>query len=256
MQVVVIDDDVDILELVSFCVGLRWPQWAISGALNGQEGLRQVRELGAGLLILDKGLPDMDGLEVLRALRSFSNIPVIVLSAQDRDVEIARFLEEGADDYIVKPFSYVEMLGRIQAVLRRSLGSTGPAHPPLQSGDLLMDFAAAEVYKGGKIVGLTRMELGILEQLTKNAPRVVTCKSLSAELLDANVLDLENARLLRVHVGNLRAKLGDPAIEPKYIYNVRGIGYKFLLPVNAVGEPPQPEAEASRLTDPPLILLC
>ncbi len=231
MQAIVIDDDPDILDLVSFCVKMRWPHCGVSGSTTGEGGLSLTTELSADLAILDLGLPDLDGIEVLRRLRAFSNVPVIVLSARDRDVDIARLLEEGADDYVVKPFSYVEMLGRIQAVLRRTHGQVTSASNSLRAGDLLMDFASSQVSKAGEVLNLTHTELGILEQLARNSPRVVTYQSLSFSVLGASDCSDEEVRLLRVHISNLRTKLGDSSSFAKYIANVRGAGYRFLLPV-------------------------
>jgi two-component system KDP operon response regulator KdpE len=214
-------------------LSLRWPQAEILSSDKGEKGLELVEENGPDLVILDIGLPDMSGLEVLRSLRGFSDVPVVMLTARDQDVEIARFLEEGADDYIVKPFSHVELLGRVQAIFRRAQGRLRSASRPLQAGDLLMDFGAAEVYKGGEPISLTRTELALLEHLVRNATRVVTYESLASNILQiAEPADADN-RLIKVHVQHLRSKLDDSAENPKYIANVYGVGYKFLIPVNA-----------------------
>ena len=185
------------------------------------------------LVILDIGLPDMNGLEVLRSLRGFSDVPVVMLTIQDQDVEIARFLEEGADEYVVKPFSHVEFMGRIQAIFRRAHGRLRSNARPLQAGDLLMDFGAAEVYESGRPVSLTRTELALLERLVRNATRVVTYESLASNVMQTAETAEADSRLIKVHVQHLRSKLGDSADNPKYIANVYGIGYKFLPQVTS-----------------------
>ena len=174
MKVLIIDDSPEIVDAVSFCISLRWPQAEVVSAGEGQQGLDLVEKESPDVVILDIGLPDIDGFKVLQTLRGFSEVPVLVLTARDRDVDVARFLQEGADDYVTKPFSHVELLARIQAVMRRASGRLRSSSPPLQAGDLVLDFAAAEVYKGGRPINLTRTELGILEQLVRNAQRVVT----------------------------------------------------------------------------------
>ncbi len=230
MKYLVVDDSQEIIEAVSLCVSLRWPQAELLSSTEGRKGLKLVEEESPDLVILDIGLPDINGLEVLRSLREFSDVPVVMLTARDKDVEIARFLEEGADDYIVKPFSHIELLGRIQAIFRRAQGRLRSCSQPLQAGDLLMDFAAAEVYRAGEPINLTRTELALLTHLANNATRVVTY-----EFLASRALQMANAdnRLVKVHVQHLRSKLGDSAENPQYIANVYGTGYKFLPQVTS-----------------------
>ena len=231
MKFLVIDDSQEIIDAVSLCVSLRWPQAELVSTGEGRRGLELAEEESPDLVILDIGLPDLNGLEVLRALRGFSDVPVVVLTARGQDVEIARFLEEGADDYVVKPFSHVELMGRIQAIFRRAHGRMRSASHALQGGDLLMDFGAAEVYKAGEPVSLTRTELALLEHLVRNANRVVSYESLASNVLQVGEPADVDSRLIKVHVQHLRSKLGDSAESPRYIANVYGIGYKFLASV-------------------------
>lgn len=228
MKIVVIDDSEEIIDAVSLCLNLRWPQAEVLSSGEGQKGLDLVEQHSPDLVILDIGLPDTIGLEVLRSIRGFSAVPVIMLTARDQDVEIAKYLEEGADDFIVKPFSHVEFMGRVQAVIRRANGRLRSSSKPLQAADLLMDFAAAEVYRAGTPVSLTRTELAILEHMVRNANRVVTYQSLASHVLQQPEPADADSRLIKVHVQHLRAKLGDVAGNPQYIANVYGLGYKFL----------------------------
>ena len=233
MKFLVIEDSQEIVDAVSLCLGMRWPEAEVSSAHEGGKGIELVEEDSPDLVILDIGLPDMNGLQVLRTVRSFSDVPIVMLTVQDQDVEIARFLEEGADDYVVKPFSHVELMGRLQAIFRRAHGRMRSTSRPLQARDLLMDFGAAEVYKAGEPVLLTRTELSLLERLVRNATRVVTYEALASNMNQAAEPADADSRLIKVHVQHLRSKLGDSAENPQYIANVYGVGYKFLPQVTA-----------------------
>ena len=233
MKFLVIDDSPEIVDAVALCLSLRWPEAQVLSAGDGEKGLELVEEHSPDLIILDIGLPGMNGLQVLRNLRSFSDAPVMMLTIQSRDIEIARFLEEGADEYVVKPFSHVELLGRLQAILRRAHGRMNSVSKPLQAGDLLMDFGGAEVFKGGRPISLTRTELMLLERLVRNATRVMTYEALAASLMQGADVVESDSRLIKVHIQHLRSKLGDSAEHPKYIANVYGIGYKFLPQVTS-----------------------
>ena len=233
VRFVVIDDSQEIIDAVSLCLSLRWPGAEVLSAGEGKRGLELVEAHGPDLVILDIGLPDMSGLEVLRSLRSFSDVPVMMLTIQDQDVEIARYLEEGADDYMVKPFSRVVLMGRIQTIFRRAHGRIRSNARPLRAGDLLMDFGAAQVYKAGEPVFLTRTELALLEHLAREATRVVTYESLASDIFQLADSADGDSRLISAHVQHLRAKLGDSAGNPGYIANVYGIGYKFLPQVTS-----------------------
>lgn len=232
MKVLVIEDDPDTIYLVSVCLTLRWPNVEVLEALTGREGLDQAEREAPDLIILDLGLPDIDGRVVLERVRQSSDVPVIILSGRDRDLDIAAHLEGGADDYVTKPFSSVELLARVQAVTRRSMGRVQAGAPALTAGDLLLDFAAAEVYKDGEAVQLTLTELRILEQMAHNARRVVTYDQLAGRALNIDNPGPDDTRLIRVHVQHLRSKLGDSADHPTYISNVRGVGYKFMPSVS------------------------
>ena len=233
MKFLVIEDSQEMVDAVSLCLNLRWPQAEVLCTGEGRRGLELVEEEAPDLVILDIGLPDMHGLEVLRSLRGFSDVPVVMLTARNQDVEIARFLEEGADDYVVKPFSHVELMGRLQAIFRRAQGRMRSSSRPLQAADLLIDFGAAEVYQAGEPINLTRTELAFLEHLVRNANRVASYESLATLILQGGEPADADTRLIKVHVQHLRSKLGDSADNPKYIANVYGIGYKFLPQVSS-----------------------
>ena len=146
MRVLVVDDDADILELVSVTLRQRWPTVDIARAGTAVEALALMEQGGADLVILDIGLPDLDGREVLRRTRRYSDVPVVMLTGRDKDYEVAASLEGGADDYVTKPFSPIELLARIQAVVRRAHGRLRDMRPILRAGYLLMDFDGAVVF--------------------------------------------------------------------------------------------------------------
>jgi DNA-binding response OmpR family regulator len=245
MKILVIDDVPEIIETVALCLKLRWPNCEVVGVGTGQAGLNLVAKESPDLVVLDIGLPDMDGFDVLRALRKSSDVPVIMLTVREGDVNVARFLEAGADDYVTKPFSHVEFLSRVQALLRRSQGGKHAVLQPLQAGDLLVDFAAAEVYLAGKPVPLTPAELAVLEELMANAGRVVTYEDLASAAMHIPKPRENDRGLVRVHVQHLRAKLDDPAERPQYIANIYGTGYKFLPPVGPANPSQFPENRSS-----------
>ena len=234
LKVLIVEDDRDTVYLVATCLNLRWPQATVVSAGTGEEGFSLSGSEAPDLVIIDIGLPDIDGRDLLRRIRDFSDVPIMMLTARDRDLDIAAALEAGADDYVTKPFSSVELLARVQAVIRRSRGRMGSVNPPLTAGDLLLDFDGAEVYRGGDRVELTLTEMRILQDLTRNALRVVSYDSLANRVLDVEDPGDSERRLIRVHVQHLRSKLGDAAQDSKYIANVRGVGYKFVLEVNVL----------------------
>ena len=167
MRVLVVEDDRDTVFLVSTCLKLRWPQAEVVEAATGQEGIDLAGTASPDLVILDIGLPDIDGRTVLTRIREYSDVPIVMLTARDRDLDVAASLEAGADDYVSKPFSSVELLARIQAVTRRAQGRMGSVNPPLAAGDLVLDFDAAEVHNAGERVDLTLTEMRILQHLVR-----------------------------------------------------------------------------------------
>ena len=156
MKVVVIDDSPEIIEVVSLCFQLRWSGTTLVSTNEGSKGLELIETENPDAVILDIGLPDMDGFQVLRGIRLFSQVPVIMLTVRDEDTDIARCLEMGADDYMVKPFNHIELIARVQAVLRRIQGlPVATEERPFVSGKLSVDFASNEVMVNGKSVKLS-----------------------------------------------------------------------------------------------------
>ena len=231
MKVLVIEDDPGIIEVVSLCFQLRWSGTSLFSAATGTKGVELVETESPDVVILDIGLPDMDGYQVLREIRRFSDVPVIMLTVRGEDTSVARGLELGADDYITKPFSHIELIARVQAVLRRAQGlSVTDEERPFTSDKLLIDFARNEVLLDGKPVKLTSTERKLLYHLTRNAGRILSHESLLAKVWGETYIDARD--LLRVHIQHLRQKLGDNAESPSIIVTEHGMGYKFVRPTN------------------------
>jgi two-component system KDP operon response regulator KdpE len=176
-------------------------------------------------VILDLGLPDLEGLDVLERLRTFSRVPVIVLTARDAGTEKVRALERGADDYVTKPFDSEELVARVRAVLRRA-PSAAPSPTTVHVDDLEIDLVRQRVLRGGDLVHLTRTELALLERLVTNPGKLLTQGYLLREVWGQGYSTETN--YLRVYVGQLRKKLGDDAAHPRLILTEPGIGYRWI----------------------------
>ncbi len=229
MKVIVVDDSPEIIEVVSLCFQLRWSNATVLSAENGRQGLGLIETENPDIVILDVGLPDMDGFEVLRELRRFSQVPVIMLTVRGEDTDVAKGLELGADDYITKPFSHIELVARVQAVMRRVQGlSVTSEERPFVSGKLVVDFSSNEISLDGKPIKLTSTESKLLYLLIKNEGRLVTHENLLSKVWGETYSDARD--VLRVHVQHLRQKLGDNVESPTIIVTEHGMGYKFVRP--------------------------
>jgi len=227
LKVVVIDDAPDIVEVVSLCFQLRWSGTDVLPAYDGTKGLELVETESPDIVILDINLPDMDGFQVIREIRRFSQVPVIMLTVKGEDVDIARGLELGADDYMVKPFSHIELIARVEAVLRRSRGiTTSSEERPYVSGNLSVNFVTNEVKVGGEPVKLTSTEMKLLHHLVRNEGRLMTHENLLSKVWGEGYQDTRD--LLRVHIQHLRQKLGDSVDAPRIIITEHGMGYRFV----------------------------
>ncbi len=229
MKVLVIEDDPGIVEVVSLCFQLRWSGTTLLSAATGAKGVELVEAESPDVLILDIGLPDMDGYQVLREVRRFSDVPVIMLTVRGEDTSVARGLELGADDYITKPFSHIELIARVQAVLRRAQGvSVSEGERPFTAGKLSVDFGRNEVFVSGTPVKLTSTERKLLYYLVRNEGRVLSHETLLAKVWGDTYMDARD--LLRVHIQHIRQKLQDNAESPNIIVTEHGLGYKFVKP--------------------------
>jgi two-component system KDP operon response regulator KdpE len=219
----VIEDEPEIRKFLS--VTLSNNHFKYTFAESGREGIKLVSAKLPDLVILDLGLPDIDGLEVIRQLRPWCKVPIIVLSARGQEADKVTALEEGADDYLTKPFSAAELLARIKVALRHAHQSNSPIDNKIISGDLVIDLQKRRVELANELVDLTPTEYKMLSVLALNAGMVVTNKQLLHEVWGRNAED--NPHYLRIYAQHLRRKLKDNPIQPKYIITEAGVGYRL-----------------------------
>ena len=229
MRILVVDDEPDVVESVRLGFTLQWREVEVLGAGTGEAALDIVERQAPDIVLLDVGLPDKDGFAVLRELRAFSDVPVVMLTARDDAMDKVKGLELGADDYVTKPFNHLELMARVKAVLRR-LDMPAPASraPSFRSGDLEVDFANREARLRGERIDLTPTEYKLLYHLVRNAGHVLQHGTLLAKVWGREYVD--EVDYIRVYIRRLREKLGDDPEHPRYIQTERRLGYRFLAP--------------------------
>jgi DNA-binding response OmpR family regulator len=225
--VAVVEDDTEILAAVTR--GLTERGHAVSGASTGLGALAEIVEQRPDVVVLDLGLPDIDGLELLRMLRAVSAVPVIVATARDDEREIIRTLDAGADDYVVKPYSADQLDARIRAVLRRARADDG--EEPLRIGGLALDARRRAASVDGQVLDLSRKEFDLLWHLASRRGEVVTKRELLAAVWRQPYGGPE--KTIDVHLSWLRTKLGESARSPRYLRTVRGVGVMLVDPTGA-----------------------
>jgi two-component system KDP operon response regulator KdpE len=224
MKVVIIEDEKSIIDAIKLAFEFRWPDAEVASATSGKEGLEVIHKESPDVVILDINLPDISGFEVLKAIREFSSIPVIILTVRSEDEDVLRGLETGADDYVTKPFNYLTLLSRIKAVLRRSEKNTLKAsQSTILSPRMKIDFVDQKVRLDNQVISLTPVEYRLLILLVKNKDKIVPHKQILEELWGNRVG--ENTENLRIYIRRLRNKLHD--IPPHMLLNQRGFGYMF-----------------------------
>ena len=219
MKVLLVDDDATLRRTLG--IGLRAEGHEVLIAADGRSALEALREDKPDIVVLDLGLPDLSGVEVLRRLRAWSTVPVVVLSARAESTEKVQALDLGADDYVTKPFGMEELLARVRAAARRA----GSDVPVLEAGDLVIDLPARRVSKSGAVVRLTPTEWGLLEMLVRTPGRLVSQRDLLHAVWGPAYGKETN--YLRVYVGGLRKKLEDDPSRPRHLITEPGIGYRF-----------------------------
>jgi two-component system, OmpR family, KDP operon response regulator KdpE len=229
MHVLIVDDEPDVIESVRLGLTLQWREVEVIGVRDGEQALSAVEGEPPDIVLLDIGLPGMDGFEVLTELRRFSDVPVVMLTARDDAMDKVKGLELGADDYITKPFNHLELMARVRAVLRRhEMPAPASRAPSFRSGELEVDFARQEVRLAGRPVELTPTEYKLLYHLVRNAGHVLQHGTLLAKVWGRDYMD--ETDYIRVYIRRLRDKLGDDPERPRFIQTERRLGYRFLLP--------------------------
>ena len=223
--ILVIEDEPPLQKFLR--ITLESQQYKVIHAAHGQEGLRHAATAQPDLIILDLGLPDMDGVEVTRRLREWSRIPIIVVSARGREQDKVVALDAGADDYLTKPFSVAELLARVRVVLRH-LAAANPqtGEPVFEVQGLRIDLARREVKVNELPVRLTPNEFKLLSVLVRNAGRVLTHRQLLKEVWGPG--STNESHYVRVYVNQLRQKIESDAARPKYLLTEPGVGYRLI----------------------------
>jgi two-component system KDP operon response regulator KdpE len=221
--VLVIEDDTSLRRALR--TSLKARAFEVLESPNAEEGLVLVADDRPDVVLLDLGLPDLDGIEALKRMRSFSDIPVVVLTARDRQQDKIEALDAGADDYVTKPFDVEEVLARVRAVLRRVPQATSTPSV-VQVDGLEIDLVRKQVRLHGEVVHLTKTELALLEQLATQPGKLLTHEHLLRQVWGRGYGSESN--YLRVYVGQLRRKLGDDAANPRLIVTEPGIGYRWI----------------------------
>jgi len=224
-RILVIDDEAQIRRFLR--IALEANGYAVLEAADGAAGLALAATERPQLVVLDLGLPDRDGKAVVRALREWSAVPVLVLSVREAEAEKVAALDAGADDYVTKPFGVAELLARVRALLR---ARAAPDAPPavIEVGELAVDQARHLVSVAGQPVHLTRKEFELLRHLAVHAGRIVTHQQLLRAVWGK--AHEQDTHYLRVFIGQLRQKLGDDPAQPRFILNEPGVGYRLLTP--------------------------
>jgi two-component system KDP operon response regulator KdpE len=224
-QLLLVEDDAKIRAMLTRALSERGH--AVATAATAMGGLQQALRERPDLVVLDLGLPDLDGAEMLRMLRAVSKVPVIVATARDADVEVVRLLNQGADDYVVKPFTAAQLEARIRAVLRRA-AEEDAGEPAVVVGGLRVDPRSREVSLEGEAVELTPREFDLLHYLAARAGEVVSKRELMTEVWHLPYGGAD--KTVDVHLAWLRHKLGETAAQARYLHTVRGVGVKLTPP--------------------------
>ena len=222
-RVLVIDDEPHILRALKINLSVRG--YEVITAASGAGALRAAAEHRPDVVILDLGLPDISGIDVLAGLRGWLSAPVIVLSARTDSPDKVRALDAGADDYVTKPFGMDELLARLRAAVRRAAASTEVDQPVVETGSFTVDLAAKKVTRHGTEVHLTPTEWGMLEMLVRNRGKLVSREDLLKEVWGPSYA--KETHYLRVYLAQLRRKLEDDPSHPRHLLTEAGMGYRF-----------------------------
>ncbi|GAB4542214.1 MAG: response regulator transcription factor [Anaerolineales bacterium] len=224
-KILVVDDEERMVRFIR--MNLEHDGFQVSEAFNGKQAIQKIRDVTPDLILLDVMMPDLSGFEVLEAIREFSAVPVIMLTAKGEEDDRVRGLEIGADDYIIKPFSPRELVSRIKAVLRRAEGASGSMHGLLEIDKRLkIDFDRREIWLEGKLVKLRPTEYRLLYHLVQNAGWVISHDQLLQKVWGYEYRD--EPHYVRLYINYLRQKLEKDPADPKYILTERGVGYRFV----------------------------
>jgi len=233
-QVLLVEDNLTQADAIAYA--LEKEGYSVVRAETGPLALRLAREGPPHLVILDLGLPGLDGFGVCRHLRRESTVPILVLTARDAEEDLLRAFSLGADDYLTKPFRYREMIARVRALLRRSKGGSAEREGQLQVGRLRLELESHQATLQGRPLPLSPAEFRLLTCLVQKQAHVLSCQDLLKEALEYEEAEAKAREMVRVHIWRLRNKMECAPDDPEYIHNVRGIGYTIHETSRPAGE--------------------
>lgn len=222
IRVLVIDDELQIRKLLRVSLGAHG--YDVREAATGGDGINEIVNFKPDIIVLDLGLPDFDGKSVVKTVREWSQVPIIILTARDQEQEKIEALDAGADDYLTKPFSVGELMARMRVSLRRSAHAEN--EPVIVCSELAVDVAQRRVTVGGREVKLTPTEYDIIKVLAQNAGKVMTHKQLLKAVWGTAFN--EDTHYIRVYIGQLRRKIEEDPSRPRYIVTESGVGYRLM----------------------------
>ena len=230
MKVLLLEYNQQVVRDISFCLQIRYPEVSVVSAAEWPTGIDMMETEMPDLVMIDTSLPDTDTLDLIRKIREFSDVPLIILSNTETDMDIAKSLEAGADECIAIPFSPIELLARVKALLRRTQGlGFQPERSVSIGGELTINFSTHEVFLSGKLVKLTPIEFNMLSELVRNKGKVLTHRSLLEKVWSSDYTN--DYSFVKKYIYRLRSKLEPDARRPQMLLMERGIGYKFVGPV-------------------------
>ena len=225
LKILIIEDSPSIVETISLAIEMRWTDAKIISTAQGEPGVDMAESESPDVIILDLGLPDISGFDVLKLIRLFSDVPILILTVRSDEADIVKGLEWGADDYMIKPFKQLELLARIKGVMRRR---NLKAEKPLTCGQLRFDTNSSRLMVGSNEIKISRTEGIILGQLMKHSGNVITYASLAEAMWGADFPEASGS--IKVHIRHLREKLEADPSKPKLIITKPGIGYFLAKP--------------------------
>ena len=227
MKLLVIDNNLDAVKVVELTVGMTWPEATTLSAFSGDAGIDAVDSEGPNLVVLEVDLPDIDGFRVCQEIRRFSDVPIIMLTERDKEADIVRGLDVGADDCIMKPLDPIVLMARLKAVLRRSDPTLFLVEDQtFEHGDLKVNFGRGKVTLGECRVDLTPTEYRLFYQLIQRRGQIVRSRTLLGLVWGWDHLEMA---CLKVNIQRIRSKLGEDPAAPKYIFTARNVGYGFAI---------------------------
>jgi len=229
VKVLLIEDNQQVVRHISFCLRLRYPEVIVVSVAEGLKGIDMVETEAPDLVMVDSCLPDIDTLDLISKIREFSDVPLIILSEAETDMDRAGGLEAGADEYVTKPFSPIELLARVKALLRRTQGlGFKPERLVSIGSELTINFTTHEVLLSGKLVKLTPIEYNLLSELVRNEGRVLTHRALLEKVWGSEYAN--DCNFVKKYIYRLRSKLERDVGKPQMLLTERGVGYKFIRP--------------------------